>query len=304
MKRFFFLLAPLLFAACSFTIDYDRYALVYGISDYDGILNDLSYSDADAVDLAALLQAQGYEVTLRTDSAATKANFLNDLASIKAAAGPEDLFLFYYAGHGGQDVQGLGDRGLENIGSDGADEWIFLHGSVSDSGIDLDLTFSDDQLAPEIAQLPSVKRVILIDACNSGGFIGSTLETDGIPQKYSGDSDSFLSGLVPAIRLFGNFSGGSADISPADALVISASGELEFSYESSAFNHGVFTYFLLETAEWGDRNRDGFVSLLEVYEYIRRSIEREWNNVFPGEYNFLPHVSGGPVDYVLFQANL
>ena len=50
-----------------------KYALVIGISDYEGTVNDLTYCDDDAVDWRNYLQGQGYTVTTLIDGAATRA---------------------------------------------------------------------------------------------------------------------------------------------------------------------------------------------------------------------------------------
>ena len=82
--------------------------------------------------------------------------------------------------------------------------------------------------------------------------------------------------------------------------MLAAAGEQEFSWESLSFQHGVFTYFLLESATSGDRNSDGFVTVSEAYDYVRRSIDDRWNATSFYDERFAPHLSGGPVDYVLF----
>jgi hypothetical protein len=110
--------------------------------------------------------------------------------------------------------------------------------------------------------------------------------------------------LARAVRLYANFDGSSADIPPWEALVISAAGERELSYEmGSPFNHGVFTFYLLEAAQDGDLNGDGWVTATEAFAYARDRVYRFWNLYygFPS-LAFSPHVSGGPVDYVLFEA--
>lgn len=77
-----------------------KYALVIGISDYDGTANDLSYCDDDAMDWKSFLQSEGYSVTVLTDQNATAANIeakINELAS-NCVVGAE--IAFCYSGHG------------------------------------------------------------------------------------------------------------------------------------------------------------------------------------------------------------
>jgi hypothetical protein len=281
---------------CVLDAPYDKYAIVYGISDYEGTGNDLQFADDDAQSMKALLESQGYNVSLQINSDATKNNLLvSDIPIVASSAKAEDLFVFYFSGHGGQ-----GASGTENAGSDSRDEWIYLYDSLADKT----QTFNDDQLMAALSAIPCRRKVILLDSCNSGGFIGKGLDADGTPPSLLEGGQSRLATLADAISLYANFDGSSADIPPWEALVISASGERELSYEDgSPFNHGIFTYFLLQSESSGDRNGDGFVTVTEAYDYIRTQINNEWNLKYglPTAV-FSPHVSGGPVDYVLFTA--
>jgi len=287
--------AALLFGGCSFDLDYDRYAIVYGIADYAGDPNDLTYTDDDAVEMAALLTAQGYSVTLRTSipsnpTGVTQAQVDSDFSNARAQAGKDDLFLFFFSGHGGQDSSG---QFSEPPPGDDADEFIVL----SDGTPGGDFYIIDNELGDLIASIPALKKIVIIDACHSGGMIGNSLEVDATPPDYTGTTDSSLG---QAISLWANFTGEAYDISPSDALVISASGESEYSWEGGIpYNHGFFTYFLLETPDHGDNNGDGYVTVTEAHYYIRSALIHFFSDP---TMLYSPHVSGGPVDFVLFEA--
>jgi hypothetical protein len=77
-----------------------KYALVIGISDYSGTVNDLTYCDDDAIDWGTRLRSAGYSVTELLDRNATKSaieDAINTLAS-QSIAGNE--IAFCYSGHG------------------------------------------------------------------------------------------------------------------------------------------------------------------------------------------------------------
>ncbi len=290
-------LIVLLTAGCSFEIDYDRYAVVYGVNEYFGGGLDLPSAKNDAEAMSVLLEAQGYVVTTRTDGSTDKPTLLADMAAAAAMVTEDDLFLFYFAGHGDY---GTLDQ-AEPPSADIYDESIVL----SDGSTDTNLF--DDELADLLAAIPCFKKVVILDSCFSGGFIGSTLEADGIPPAYDGDKDGWLASLGPAISLYANFDGEGFDIPPWQAMVIAASGEQEVAW-LMVDDHGIMTTFLLETPQYGDRNRDGYVTVTEAYDYIRRGIETSWNlywdpdsGVYEDEWVYSPHVSGGPVDFLLFQ---
>jgi len=318
------LAATILLAACRFEQDYDKYAIVYGTSDYAGEALDLTYADDDAVALAALLAAQGYlgpdglPAAARTDGAATKAQLIADIQDVAARATANDLLLLYYSGHGGQGPADLLVGAETAAGADAFEEWIFLGGSIvyvdnppaghsaNDEYLaDWEATVNDDQLAELLEPMPCRMKVVIVDACFSGGLIGNQLEHDAVPADYEGSTDGFLTGLVEAIGLYGSYEGYDSDIAPPNALVLAAAGEREPSYESDYEPYdgqGVFTYFLLQAPARADANGDGWVTVRETHRHVSRQIEAAWNRWYPEGTRFAPRVSGGPVDYVLFRA--
>jgi hypothetical protein len=77
-----------------------KYALVIGISDYEGTRNDLNYCDDDAIDWYEHLHLAGYDVTQLLDSKATRAAIeaeVNNLAALSVAGNEIALC---YSGHG------------------------------------------------------------------------------------------------------------------------------------------------------------------------------------------------------------
>jgi hypothetical protein len=307
--RLSILLTLLFLVSCSFEIDYNQYAVVYGIADYnpDGGSGseDLKYTVNDATAMGALLSKQGYDVTLRTDplgipgATATYSQLLADLNTVKSQAGKDDLFVFFFSGHGCNPAPTGGSEPPEG---DAYDEGIVLNTEVATKNL------YDDELGQLIKAIPCKKKIVILDSCNSGGFIGNDLETDSTPPEYEGQQNGFGDVLSRAIHLYTNYKDRTYDIDPSDALVISASGEREFSYEfpdSPDFpDYGIFTYYLLKTADRGDHNGDGYVTALEAFYYAKEQIEENWNILFDGaDGQFSPHVSGGPVDFVLFEAD-
>ena len=289
-------------SSCALNVPYDKYAIVYGVSLYDdglpeGIYPNLTYPNEDADSMEAMLLAQGYTVLKKTNSSGNLTNLLSDITTVAGAAREQDLFLFYFSGHGG-----YSGTGPEPSGADSSTEWIYLRGSVAP--LNLSATLNDDQLVAAFAPIAARKKVIIIDACNSGGFIGNELEADGEPASLVEGSDSIVELAAQAIRLWANFDGSSADIPPWEAIVLSAAGERELSYEMGLpYGHGIFTYYLLEAETQSDQDRDGWVTVTEAFAYATKMIYQDWNYGygFPSAV-FSPHVSGGPVDYVLFEA--
>ncbi len=81
--------------------------------------------------------------------------------------------------------------------------------------------------------------------------------------------------------------------------MISAAGAGESCYDDAGHKHGAMTYYLLQIPASGDLNHDGSVTVLEAFSLVKAGIENNWNVSNPGS-AFTPHVSGGPVDFVLY----
>jgi len=292
-----------LLASCTFDLDYDKYAIVYGVSDYSPAgYTDLSSTDDDAMDINDLLISQGFQVVLRVTTEdvtpineAHDTNLIGDFnyAATSANLDKDDLFIFYFSGHGTQLDPGSSEQ---TPGTDDMDEAIVLVNQALDDIV----YFTDDELANLVRTIPCARKVVILDACYSGGVISNSLEADAIPPNYSEDgSNGLFETLGNAIYLYSNFQDYGSDIPPSLALVIAASGEQDVAYETDG--NGVMTFYLLESASNGDLNRDGYVTVSEAYFYIYRNIDEHFNMVYgPSGYVFFPHVSGGPVDYVLF----
>jgi hypothetical protein len=87
--------------------DVDKYALVIGISDYEGTANDLNYCDDDAQDWKNFLQSEGYTVTMLTDNQATADNIEAKIIQLLADEDGDDYVVLTYSGHG-YDYTGYG----------------------------------------------------------------------------------------------------------------------------------------------------------------------------------------------------
>ena len=276
----------------------DRYALVYGVSDYAGIANDLNYTDDDAVAVAQVLEDKGYTVYRRISGGApppTKSRLETDFNTIVPNIKKNDVLLVYFSGHGGQ-LTGSVDQNEDQFADEEA-EFLYLSDGTNDSFL------TDNELHTLLSQSGVIKKVVIIDACNSGGFIGQEYDYDALNPAYS-SSDEYNTGIISnTLRAF--FSPKTGDIPPSSAIVISAAGEQEVSWESGAYGHGIFTYALLNAFTDSDNNRDGYIDTGELYYYACEFIEVFWNSIAPGdeEFQYMPHISGGPVDYILFEAD-
>ncbi|QIG81129.1 pre-peptidase C-terminal domain-containing protein [Stakelama tenebrarum] len=134
------------------------FAVMVGIADYPGTANDLSSTDEDAIKLGETLRRSGLlnpsSVTL-VDAQATRAGVRNAIASVAAQAGPEDLFLFFYSGHGNQVPTPVSAEEL-----DGRSETILLYDGQA----------SDNELAQWLSGVRTRMQMVVFDSCFSGGM--------------------------------------------------------------------------------------------------------------------------------------
>ncbi len=286
-----------------------RYALVYGVS-YYGSSKNLAFPALDADSVAQMLLDKGFDsVTERTSAAdtreylnaylggaatpgagPTKANIQADVAAAAAAIGPNDLFVFYFSGHGAQTGLANGDTR----------EWIVPLGG-SNPYLVPSASIYEEELAEMLDSVPSPRKVVILDSCNSGGFAGTELEVDRtMPNDIYSSPIITPAVIAAAITTYFDFpSSTNGGVSPyGNALVIAGCGKDEETYDAPAYTHGALTYFFLEIRDHGDLNGDGAVTVMEAFSLTKAGIDQVWNKD-PTE-RFMPRISGGPIDYVLW----
>jgi hypothetical protein len=153
------------------------YAVMVGISDYPGSGNDLPLTAEDARKLQQALARQGNlaseSVTL-IDAQATRAGLRSAFQRVAAAAGPDDLFLFFYSGHGNQVRSQV--SGTE---PDGKDETIEM----------VDGAITDDELNGMFQQVRAQTALLILDSCFSGGFARDVVSRPGVMGLFSSEED-------------------------------------------------------------------------------------------------------------------
>lgn len=153
------------------------WALSVGISEYGGSASDLAYTAEDAVKINQTLQRAGVLAEgslVITDADATYERVRAAFTRIAQQAGPDDVFLFFYSGHGTQ----LRPNAQSNE-PDQRDEGIVLR----------DRVVSDDEMAQWFSQVRSRMAIIALDACFSGGFARDVVSRPGVMGLFSSEED-------------------------------------------------------------------------------------------------------------------
>lgn len=80
------------------------YAIITGVSNYEGTANDLTQSTKDAKSLASLYKSKGATVVLLTSQNATRANVIAAIRKVRNIATSNDRIVFSYSGHGMENI--------------------------------------------------------------------------------------------------------------------------------------------------------------------------------------------------------
>lgn len=153
------------------------FALMVGVSDYGGRATDLPFTDEDARKLAEELRRDGSlndASVVLTNAEATVDGVREGFRRVAAQAGPDDVFLFFFSGHG--DQQPTEVSGLE---PDGKAETLALF----DGDID------DVELARLFDTLDTRLSLLVVDACFSGGFARNVVDQPGVMGVFSSEED-------------------------------------------------------------------------------------------------------------------
>lgn len=257
------------------TINYDTIAaktdlfiLSLGINQYQNKNYNLKYAKNDASQFVTSLQKVAgdlYEqvfVLELSDKKVTKENVLSLVNEITSKIGPEDVFVFYYAGHGVM---------YENENTQ--DDFFLVMSDITNlyGGREmlLEKGLSSEELLDISKSISAQKQVFFLDACQSGAAL-NVLATRGVSREKM---------LAQLARSSGTF-------------FITASQDIEYANESSSLEHGLFTYAILEILTGSAPNyNDNVVSMGELKNYVEQRVPElseqfKTNPQYPTGYSF------------------
>lgn len=214
------------------------HALVIGVNEYRDSNLRLKYAVPDAAAIANAFMTkkgslyQSVNVVSLLDQKANKADIEKAFKDLAAKVQPDDVFVFYLSGHGTQE--------------DG--DYYYIPVDFQNVGSDAVRKYavSKQFLLDNFYSIKAGKSLIMLDTCNSGSFIA---------EGYS-SSD-----------------GGAARLSKdAGQAIISAATSEQYAMEGYE-GHGIFTYVVLDALNGkADRDKDGFVTLRELCDYIEDTV--------------------------------
>lgn len=158
-----------------------------------------------------------------------RSNILHYLDLISGISEPKDAIIFYFAGHG-DEIDGVPAL----IPAD------YRAGRGINSAIKL------KEIKNILDKADASFKLILLDSCHSGAAKGR--DESGTMGKATYDAIYEM---------------------PLGFTVLSACSLNQLSYEDDEFQHGIFTYYLLNGAKGkADVNNDGRITINELYDYI------------------------------------
>lgn len=157
-------------------------AMLVGLSNYGhDAWSELPYCAADAARIGSALQTSGMlapESIILIDERATREALDDAFERAADIVGPNDVFLFFFSGHGGQ------LRSSNPMEIDGLDETLVLY----------DDQIRDDELGDLLLKIDSRLSVVVLDACYSGGFRSAVRRRNNQVGIFSSEED--VSSLV------------------------------------------------------------------------------------------------------------
>jgi WD40 repeat protein len=239
--------------------------LVVGLNRYKNPKYNLNYAVADASAVKTRIEEKttgiftGSNTKVIFDSDANKTAITSALREMAAAAGPRDVFMFYYAGHG-------------VMTSEATPEFYLVPHDVTQ------LYGADDELrsrgisAKELQELsktmPAQKQLFILDACQSAGALKSVAMRGAAEEKA----------IAQLARSTGTH-------------WLTASGSEQFATEFEQLGHGAFTYVLLEGLAGKADTGDSRVTVNELKAYLESQVpevtqKHKGTPQFPSSYGF------------------
>ncbi len=239
------------------TLD-NAHALVVGIAHYQNIRQLPETVLQDAADIAAVLKDPAHgayppdQVTLLSDTAATRKAIMDALAGLATKSNQDSIVTIYLSCHGGRIDAG------PNAGA-----YILPVDTVYTSE-QLPLTgISGTEFTQALQQIPARKVAVFFDCCHAGG-IGDPKDA-GAPSLAAGLPDS----------LYDTLKGGRG------RFILASSRLDELSWVLPGDANSLFTRYLLEGLRGGVTSEDGMVRIFNLFEYLQPRVTGAQANQHP-----------------------
>jgi WD40 repeat protein len=214
--------------------------LAVGINNYKNPRLSLNYAKPDAESFGKLMDERGtslfksLNLHMIYDEDATREAILKKLDQLSNEINPEDVFIFYYAGHGS-----MVDNQFYFIPTESSR----LYDVVSLNNEAIEATIMQEKFR----RIKALKQLIVMDACQSGGSV-ELLANRGASEEKAIAQLSRSAGIH----------------------VMASAGSEQFATEFKELGHGLFTYVFIRglQGEADGAPKDGKVTIYELKSFI------------------------------------
>ena len=225
-----------------------KVALLIGVSEYEPGLNPLPGAVKDIEALQRVLkdaEMGGFD-DVKALSNPNRQTMESEIETLFSGRDKEDLVLLFFSGHGIKDYAGK----------------LYFATRITCKNLKGELIRSTAVPANFVLEIMNNSRArrqaIILDCCFSGAF-------------------------DPALQAKDD---GSVDLQSLGAegrVVLTSSSSTQYSFEQQGSDLSIYTRYLVEGIETGagDRNEDGFVSVLELHEYAVSKVQENAPNMTP-----------------------
>jgi WD40 repeat protein len=222
------------------------WAIVSGVSNYDGEAIDLRFAAKDAVDMAQALKLGAdrlfdgrVEVKLLTTepvagaAAPTKENLVAALKDVARQARATDVLVVFLAGHGVTHGGAEGDFYYLTRTARSAD--------LTDPAVRSTSTLSSLELTELTREVPALQQVLILDTCGAGGALERLSAHRDVPSSQ-----------IRALERMKDRTG---------VFILAGAAADAVSYETSRYGQGLLTYSLLLGMRGAALREDEFVDV-------------------------------------------
>ncbi len=223
------------------------HAVVIGINDYKNPKYNLNYAVADANGFTSTVKSGMEPITTKVhtyiiqNGEASRTKILETLQQVSEKAKPQDIFLFYYAGHG---VVTQGDSKEFFLVPYDVTQLYGAEESLKQKGI------SANELKQIASGIPAQKQLYILDACQSAGALTAVASSRGVAEEKA---------IAQLARSTGTH-------------WLTASGSEQYATEFDELGHGVFTYVLLEALSGKADSGDKRITVNELKAYLESRV--------------------------------
>lgn len=237
--------------------------IVVGINNYKNPKLSLNYALADATAFKIEIEKDSKTILANikthfiTDEMANKKGITDAFMQVKKEAKPQDVFVFYYAGHGV---------------IAGKEKEFYLVPTDVDDLKNVDEILKEKGIAARMIQeyavdIQAQKQLFILDACQSAGAFQELLSSDANQQKS----------IAMVARSTGTH-------------WMAASGAQQFANEFSQLGHGAFTYVLLQALK-GEAAANKMITVNGLKQFLQLKVPelmKKYNGTaqYPASYGF------------------